>query len=67
MLKIVWRAVGSTRTPAYMQWPDSYPFPRVGEEIADNSGETWTVHGITYYPYGELDESEPFVYIRLDQ
>lgn len=50
-----------------MQWPDSYPFPRVGEEIADNSGETWTVHGITYYPYGELDESEPFVYIRLDQ
>lgn len=47
------------------EWPENWPVPSVGASIVVLGGDMMYVRGVDYYPQGEEDDSEPFVYIVL--
>jgi len=44
-------------------WPADWPLPRVGETIVNELGDTLEVTAIEWYPHGDGDPNDPFVYI----
>lgn len=63
-MRIVWSTPGRTNIE-HPVWPETWPIPRVGDEIGWNDGETMRVHVVAWYPAGEFDTTEPFVYVVL--
>lgn len=66
-MRIIVNIVGLVReaTPV-VEWPDGWPIPHVGEEISFPRLPTYLfVRHVTYLPQGDLEGTEPYVYIVL--
>jgi hypothetical protein len=46
-------------------WPEDWPVPRAGDEIVVAGGMPYEVRDVAWYPQGEGDNPEPFVYVVL--
>ena len=46
-------------------WPEDWPIPFVLSSINTEAKTLW-VRGVHFFPYGEADDNEPFVYIVLE-
>lgn len=46
-------------------WPDSFPTPVEGQPVELRDGTTVYVRTVVYYPQGDEDRPEPFVYVVL--
>lgn len=58
----------SVRHPA-PEWPESWPVPRIGDEVELADGFTAKVEHVIWYPHGEFGDQDeparPFVYVVL--
>lgn len=46
-----------------LTWPPGWPAPRVGDEFTVPGGPPMYVRTVVWYPEGNEDDAEPFVYV----
>lgn len=46
-------------------WPDGVPVPRIGDSVVTNGGYELVVKAIEWYPLGDSNGIEPFVFVIL--
>ena len=45
-------------------WPEGWPMPRIGEEVTIGEHNLFVRH-VDYYPLGDLEEKDPFIYVVI--
>lgn len=46
------------------EWPEDWPPPREGEGVITANRE-YTVRAVDWFPAGDSDDNEPFVYVVM--
>lgn len=46
-------------------WPEGWPVPRVGDGVTTSDRRNLQVTAVDWFPHGEEDGDEPFVYVVL--
>jgi len=65
-MKVVVTAVGFKTRSSDITWPKDWPIPRVGDDVdIPNFPEVSSVRTVVWYPIGNEDDPEPFVYLVL--
>lgn len=63
-MKIVIRAMKRADLDEYdVTWPEGWPAPRVDDTISLPDGTPLTVRAVYWFPQGDEDDPEPFVYV----
>jgi hypothetical protein len=58
------RYVGTVRKDVNIDWPEGWSIPRVGDEITiPKLPEVSHVRTVVWYPEGDEEANEPFVYV----
>lgn len=52
--------------PSEVEWPEGWPIPRVGDRVSlPESSEPLSVRVVEWYPQGDEDHAEAFVYLVI--
>jgi hypothetical protein len=63
-MKVITTLVGNPEKDRTLDWPATLPLPREGESVELPWGSIY-VRTVAWYPLGEDEISEPFVYLVL--
>ena len=69
-MKIVTNLVGLMDHHRELKWPEGWPVPREGDTVHldgldDQDPAELSVRTVVWYPEGEDDDAEPFVYVVI--
>jgi hypothetical protein len=66
-MKIKTTLVGIVDHTRTLDWPDGWPMPREGESVDVNGLGGLSVRTVVWFPEGDDDDPEPFVYLVIGQ